>query len=69
VDGKPASWVTANYVLRGIELPPGAHRVHFEYESNPLRLGLLLSSVAVLALVGLSGAVWWRRRRARSAAA
>jgi hypothetical protein len=65
VNGKPTPWFRANFVLRGIELGAGSHRVRFVYTSPALRWGLVLSSVGVVLLAlafGLGYAL--KRRRA-----
>lgn len=48
VDGMPASILRADTLFRGVEVPPGYHRVAFEFQ--PLRLGNLLD--AARSLVG-----------------
>jgi hypothetical protein len=53
VDGQPADWVRANYVLRGVELGPGSHRVRFFYRSSAFQWGLVLSGVGILVGIGL----------------
>lgn len=53
VDGRPAEWVRADYVLRGLELGPGRHRVRFFYRPLAFRLGLGLSGIGILTVVVL----------------
>jgi hypothetical protein len=62
VNGNPVPWVHANYVLRGVELGPGVHRVRFEYRSPALRWGTLVTCVAVL-VVAACGLIGRTRRR------
>jgi hypothetical protein len=61
VDGEPASIHRVDYLIRGVRVPAGAHRVEFSYEPASWRAGWILS---VLAFLGLAGAalVGWRRR-------
>jgi hypothetical protein len=62
VDGRPAEIQCANYLVRGVELEAGPHRVRFVYRSGWVRWGLGLSA---LGLVGAGAAlvgVFWRRR-------
>jgi hypothetical protein len=54
VDGNPAPLLRADYALRGVALPPGKHTVEFTFRSRPAQLGLLLSAVGVLCLLGLA---------------
>jgi hypothetical protein len=63
VDGRPVSWFTADYVLRGIELDAGRHEVSFEYRPLSFRIGVALS-IAAFALIA---AVWLRRDASKPA--
>jgi hypothetical protein len=49
VDGVPATPLTANFLFRGVLVPPGRHRVRWEYVTPGLRLGACLSGLTVLA--------------------
>jgi hypothetical protein len=61
VDGNRGKWFTANYLFRGVFLPPGKHVVRFLYRPRTFYEGL---SLAVLAMIGLSlPAIWSRRER------
>ncbi len=63
VDGIPAAILPTNLLFRGVQVPPGEHRVVFTYRPWSWRLGLGLSGLG-WALWSL-GWVWlWRRRRA-----
>lgn len=66
VNGQKTETMRVNYVLRGLELPPGSHRVRFVYRPAGFRIGLALSALGV-AGVALLGFVVVRRRRATSA--
>jgi hypothetical protein len=63
VDGKPADIERVDYLLRGVAVPPGRHRVEFRYEPLSWRVGWIVSLLALigLAAVALSGL---RRRSA-----
>jgi hypothetical protein len=61
VDGRDASIHRVDYLLRGVTLPAGRHRVEFAYEPVTWRVGWLVSAVALLALVAAL-AVGLRRR-------
>ncbi|HMJ16335.1 MAG TPA: YfhO family protein, partial [Polyangiaceae bacterium] len=67
VDGNPASWIHADYVLRGVELGPGSHKVRFEYRSPALRWGILVTCLALLALALCAVAVIARAQSSRAA--
>jgi hypothetical protein len=54
VDGKPASYFRVNYVLRGMVLPAGTHKVEFIFHPQVYFLGekiSLISSILLLALM------------------
>jgi hypothetical protein len=50
VDGRDASIAQVDYVLRGVPLSAGSHRVVFSYEPASWRAGWIISSLALLAL-------------------
>jgi hypothetical protein len=53
VDGEPAEVLAANHLFRGVVVPPGRHRVRFEYRPWSLPAGLagsLAGGLLVLAL-------------------
>jgi hypothetical protein len=63
VDDVPAELFRANYVLRGVEVTAGRHRVRMEYEPESIRLGKIataLSAIATIALFALDRR--WRGR-------
>jgi hypothetical protein len=65
VDGEPAPIHRVDYVIRGVSVPAGSHRVEFRYEPASVRAGFAVSGLALLtigaaAAVGLGG-----RRRGR----
>ncbi|MGO9200439.1 MAG: hypothetical protein ACLQM8_07855 [Limisphaerales bacterium] len=45
VDGQPAKLLRCNYIMRGVYLTPGAHRVEFRFQPP---IGMLYVSLAVL---------------------
>jgi hypothetical protein len=63
VDGAPAEILRADYVLRGVALASGTHRVRFEYRPTSVRIGALLSVSGIIAIAALAGS---DRRRTRA---
>ena len=53
VDGQPAKIERVNYLMRGVVVPPGTHRVEMRYEPSSWRLGWIVSLVSLLVLIGL----------------
>jgi hypothetical protein len=67
VDGQPAPLYRANYVLRGVWLPPGDHTVLFVYRPRAFLIGGSISLATTLVLMGLG--IWgWQRGRRRQRA-
>ena len=64
LDGRSVPIERVDYLLRGVRVPPGTHRVEFRYEPLSFRIGWIIS---IAATIGLSAValVSWRRRRAR----
>ena len=62
VNGQPAPIWPANYLFRGVSLPPGEHRVVFRYAAPGYRAGRVaaMTALAVLGLVPLASR--WRAR-------
>ncbi len=56
VDGSPRKIYRANYLFRCVAVPPGRHEVVFQYAPRSFRLGIMLSSVGLLALIAC--AIW-----------
>ena len=52
VDDEPAEIEQVDYLLRGVQLPAGAHRVEFRYEPASWRIGWIVSLLALVVLVG-----------------
>ena len=57
VDGKRTDYVNVNYVLRGLLLPAGPHRIEFIFEPESVKTGstLMYASSVLIALVILAG--------------
>jgi hypothetical protein len=63
LDGAPVPIHTADFLLRGIVLPAGSHRVEMRYTAPAARAGALISGCAILLIGGL--AVFEMRRKMR----
>jgi hypothetical protein len=53
VDGEPAAWLQADYLLRAVELDAGEHVVLFEYRPRSWRPSLIACVAGTGALLGL----------------
>ena len=58
VDGQETRLLRADYALRAVQLPAGRHQVRFVYEPLSVKIGLGVSSLALLVL----SAPWLARR-------
>jgi hypothetical protein len=65
VDGRDTPVRRADFLLRGVPVPAGAHRVEFSYEPASWRAGWIISLVTLLGLLAAiaAGRWWWPRRR------
>ena len=54
VNGTETALVRANYVLRGLEVGAGTHRVRMVYDPWSLELGAALSALTAAVLLGLA---------------
>ncbi|MEQ9623722.1 YfhO family protein [Coleofasciculus chthonoplastes] len=59
IDGKPIPIFQTNYVLRGVQIPAGNHRVTFEFNPVSFHLGLGVSSASLVLL----GYLAWKLSR------
>lgn len=59
VDGKRSDLYAVNTVLRGVEVPAGAHEVEFRYDPAALRAGLAVSGLAALGVIGVVSRALW----------
>ncbi len=60
IDGEPAPVLTANALLRAVPVPAGMHTVELRFESSTLRLGLVISLISFLGILGVWTAAGWR---------
>jgi hypothetical protein len=63
IDDRPTTVYPANFAFRAVLVPPGEHRVTFTFEPPLWRVGLGVSAIMLLGLIGY--AVWHRRQRQR----
>jgi hypothetical protein len=63
VDGTRARIYNANALVRGVLVPPGAHRIEMRYALPGLREGLVVSGASLLLCAGLALAGRGRRKR------
>jgi len=61
VDGRPAALLRADFLFRGVAVPPGRHTIALDYRPRSLRLGLALAALVACAF---AVAVWRERRAA-----
>jgi hypothetical protein len=69
VDGTPAEIYVTNYLLRGVFVPAGAHRVEMRYEAPAMRAGAAVSVATLLFVVALAVSTRLSRSNAPGAAA
>ena len=53
IDGQPAPILRTNFLARGVALPAGRHKIRFVYAPRSFTIGLILTIVTGLALLGL----------------
>ena len=69
VDGRPAVWVEANYMFRGVFLSPGKHTVRFLYQPKSFSRGATISALTAAGLLAIGVVAPLRRRAKRDQAA
>ena len=65
VDGERVPIEATDYVLRGVAVSSGSHVVELRYEPDSLRIGLWISGVTAIALVGVALLAAWQVLRSR----
>jgi hypothetical protein len=66
VDGRRATPLRVDAVLRGVVVGPGRHEIVWSYALPGLRAGAALSALALALLTGGAAVAWRRRRRGRA---
>jgi hypothetical protein len=62
VDHSPAQLVRADYLLRALCVPAGEHRVVLTYDPPLLKLGLAVTGLTLLSIVGAAAWATWQKR-------
>ena len=55
IDGKEATILNVNYVLRGLQIPAGKHTIEFKFEPQVVKTGSLISLVSCFGMILLIG--------------
>jgi hypothetical protein len=63
VDGRPATLLRADHLLRAVAVPEGRHRVLFRFESGAFSAGLWVSIASAAVAIALLGVGGWLGRR------
>ena len=69
MDGKPARILRADYLLRGVVVPGGRHRVLFELHSAAMKRGWMVSLISAALAVAAIVWGWFLNRRGTDARA
>ncbi len=65
VDGKPATIYPVDHILRGVYLTPGNHRIEFDFDPLPFKIGKYLTLASLVFFLFLLGReLWFRKIRA-----
>jgi len=53
IDGQPTRIMLTDYVLRGVAIPSGKHRIEMRYRAPAARNGAIVSAISIFVLLGL----------------
>ncbi len=65
IDGKPTEMIRANYILRGLSIPKGTHKVVFSFEPEA-KGGWISTLCSSLILLSIFGSIGWNIKSAIS---
>ena len=68
IDGESVETIRANYLLRGLVVPPGKHTIRYEYRSEGHETGVILSLALNILTLGLIGFGVYVERKPRNGA-
>jgi len=51
VDGRPMEIIRTNAIGRGVEIPPGSHKVEFRYNPRSFSTGIKVTTIAVIFVI------------------
>jgi hypothetical protein len=68
VDGRSARVLRVDYLLQGVAVPAGSHVVDLTYHDTAIGVGLAVSALGWLTLLGFAGWVWHRQRQSHPSA-
>jgi len=60
IDGKEAEFVKANYVLRAMPIPAGAHTIEFRFEPQSHKIGSTVTIICSVLMLVLLGFGFWQ---------
>jgi hypothetical protein len=63
IDDKPADHLRANYVLRGLRIPAGSHKITFIFDPQTMKKGKTIDLIASILMVLLVGMAFWMERK------
>lgn len=66
IDGKKTNYAKVNYVLRGMNLPPGTHEIEFKFEPSSFNTGrsiTIFSNILVMILIILAFLYYLKRKK------
>ena len=63
VDGKPVDIQRVNYILRGVYLIPGTHKVEFRFDPLPFKIGKYLTLASFALFAGMLVREWLLSRK------
>ena len=63
IDGKPADHLRTDYVLRGMVIPVGSHKIEFVFDPPTIKTGKTIDLIASILMVLLVGVAFWMERK------